>query len=142
MTLHVASRNKGSRIDGRTTNKPGYGISQRRRKRVEEPFGWMKTFGLLRKLRHRGESKVDWLFRFTATAYNNYSITRTDGMNKGSQKSYIRAQDEIADDPSPRPMLISSYRPAARSSAAHPYGVRSLITDGDPGESTQISTGC
>ena len=77
MTPHVASREKGSRIDGRTTNHLGYEISQRKRKRVEEPFGWMKTFGLLRKLRHRGEPKVDWLFRFTATAYN---ITRLHGL--------------------------------------------------------------
>ena len=77
ITPHVASRNKGSQIDGRTTSWPSYEISQRKRKRVEEPFGWMKTFGLLRKLRHRGEPKVDWLFRFTASAYN---ITRLQGL--------------------------------------------------------------
>ncbi len=64
MTPHVAARNQGSQIDGRTTNHPGYEVSQRKRKRVEEPFGWMKTFGLLGKLRHRGGPKVDWLFRY------------------------------------------------------------------------------
>ena len=69
ITPHVAAKAKGSRIDGRTTHQPGYEISQRKRKRVEEPFGWMKTFGLLRKLRHRGRETVDWQFRFTATAY-------------------------------------------------------------------------
>ena len=41
-----------------------------KRKRVEEAFGWMKTIGLLRKLRHRGGPTVDWIFRFTAAAYN------------------------------------------------------------------------
>jgi len=70
ITPHVASKARYSRIDGRTTHHRGYEISQRKRKRVEEPFGWMKTFGLLRKLRHRGHTTVDWVFRFTAAAYN------------------------------------------------------------------------
>jgi transposase len=73
ITPHVAKKASQSRIDGRTTRHPGYEISQRKRKRVEEPFGWMKTYGLLGKLRHRGRDNVRWLFRFTATAYN---ITR------------------------------------------------------------------
>ncbi len=71
-TPHVAMR-KHSRIDQRTAGHAGYKISQTKRKRVEEPFGWMKTYGLLGKLRHRGRENVDWLFRLTATAYN---ITR------------------------------------------------------------------
>lgn len=71
-TPHVAQR-QYSRIDHRTTRHEGYEISQRKRKRVEQPFGWMKTFGLLHKLRHRGRDNVVWLFRLTATAYN---ITR------------------------------------------------------------------
>jgi len=75
-TPHVAAR-KYSRIDARTTRQAGYEISQRKRKRVEEPFGWMKNYGLLRKLRHRGRENVDWLFRMTATAYN---ITRLKGL--------------------------------------------------------------
>lgn len=75
-TPHVARR-KYSRIDARTTRHAGYEISQRKRKQVEEPFGWMKNVGLLRKLRHRGRENVDWLFRMTATAYN---ITRLKGL--------------------------------------------------------------
>ena len=75
-TPHVAAR-KYSRIDRRTTRHAGYEISQRKRKRVEESFGWMKNYGLLRKLRHRGRENVDWLFRMTATAYN---ITRLKGL--------------------------------------------------------------
>jgi hypothetical protein len=45
-------------------------ISQRKRKRIEEVFGWMKTVGMLRKTRHRGVFKVGWVFTFTAAAYN------------------------------------------------------------------------
>jgi IS5 family transposase len=69
---HVAQNCKcrNSVIDGRTTRHPGYAISQRLRKRVEEIFGWMKTVGNLRKTRHRGEERVGWVFTLTATAYN------------------------------------------------------------------------
>ena len=72
VTPHVAQNmtNRASRIDGRTTRHPGYGVSQRCRKRVEEVFGWMKTVGLMRKTRHRGRPKVGWTFTFTAAAYN------------------------------------------------------------------------
>jgi hypothetical protein len=72
ITPHVAQHttNRRSAIDGRTTRHPGYAISQRCRKKVEQPFGWMKTVGLLRKLRHRGGRKVDWIVSFTAAAYN------------------------------------------------------------------------
>jgi hypothetical protein len=71
-TPHVAQSNKGrkSAIDGRTTRHPGYAISQQKRKRVEEIFGWMKTVGGMRKLRHRGLQLVGWLFTFAAAAYN------------------------------------------------------------------------
>ena len=69
---HVAQNCHGrkSAIDGRTTRYPGYAISQRLRKRVEEIFGWMKTVGHLRKTRHRGEDRVGWVFTLTAAAYN------------------------------------------------------------------------
>jgi transposase len=72
VTPHGAQNttNRRSAIDARTTRHLGYAISQRRRKRVEEAFGWMKTIGMLRKLRHRGRPKVEWIFRFTAAAYN------------------------------------------------------------------------
>jgi transposase len=72
ITPHVAQHTtkRRSAIDGRTTRHPGYALSQRCRKKVEQPFGWMKTVGLLRKLRHRGGRKVDWIVAFTAAAYN------------------------------------------------------------------------
>ena len=72
-TPHVAQNLKrpgGSAIDGRTTRHEGYQVSQRKRKRIEEVFGWVKTVGVLRKTRHRGLETVKWIFTFTATAYN------------------------------------------------------------------------
>ena len=62
--------NRRSAIDGRTTRHPGYQISQRKRKRIEEIFGWLKSVGLLRKLRHRGSERVNWIFIFASAAYN------------------------------------------------------------------------
>jgi len=72
VTPHVAQNNKGrkSAIDGRTTRRRGYAISQQRRKRVEEIFGWMKTVGGMRKLRHRGLQLVGWMFTLAAAAFN------------------------------------------------------------------------
>jgi hypothetical protein len=73
VTPHVAqnlARRGGSAIDGRTTRQAGYAISQRKRKRIEECFGWLKTIALLHKLRHRGTLKVDWIFTFARAAYN------------------------------------------------------------------------
>lgn len=72
-TPHVAQNTKrrgGSAIDGRTTRHAGYRISQQKRKRIEEVFGWLKTVGMLRKTRHRGLLKVGWVFTFAAAAYN------------------------------------------------------------------------
>ena len=73
VTPHVSQNTKrsgGSAIDGRTTRHAGYQVSQRKRKRIEEVFGWTKTVGMLRKTRHRGLETVRWVFTFTATAYN------------------------------------------------------------------------
>lgn len=70
VTPHVARKDKYSAIDGRTTTWEGYSVSQKKRKLVEEAFGWMKTVGLLAKLRHRGRAKARWVFQFTAAAYN------------------------------------------------------------------------
>jgi transposase len=72
VTPHVAQNttHRRSAIDGRTTRHAGYAVSQRRRKRVEEIFGWLKTIGLMRKTRHRGTRRVDWMFTFALAAYN------------------------------------------------------------------------
>src|SRR5487761_887268 len=70
---HVAQnlgRRGGSAIDHRTTRHTGYAISQKKRKRIDECFGWLKTIALLRKVRHRGTLLVDSLFTFACAAYN------------------------------------------------------------------------
>ena len=69
VTPHFALR-QDSIIDQRTTRHPGYALSQRKRKRVEEIFGWVKTVGGLRKTRHRGVARVNWMFSFALAAYN------------------------------------------------------------------------
>ena len=65
-----------SAIDGRTTRHPGYAIGQQKRKLVEQGFGWMKTIGGLRKLRHRGGPLVQWTFTLTAAAHNIVRMRR------------------------------------------------------------------
>lgn len=74
VTPHVAqfaaTGHRTTAIDARTTRHAGYTVSLTLRKRVEEIFGWMKTVGLLRKLRHRGGPRVSWMFMFTAAVYN------------------------------------------------------------------------
>ena len=72
VTPHVAQNdtNRRSAIDGRTTRHPGYAVSLRKRKRIEEVFGWMKTAAGMRKTRHRGTARVGWMFTLTAAAYN------------------------------------------------------------------------
>jgi len=72
VTPHVAQNTtkRASAIDRRTTRHPGYRVSQRHRKRVEEIFGWLKTVALLRKTRHRGVGRVGWMFTFGLAVYN------------------------------------------------------------------------
>ena len=72
VTPHVAQNdtNRASAIDGRTTRHPGYAVSMRKRKRVEEIFGWLKTVAVLRKTRHRGTQRVGWMYTFSLAAYN------------------------------------------------------------------------
>jgi transposase len=69
VTPHIA-RKPTSIIDERTTRHPGYAISQQKRKRIEEIFGWLKTVAGLRKTRHRGVALVGWIFTFALAAYN------------------------------------------------------------------------
>ena len=72
VTPHIAQSVSGRRsaIDDRTASEPGYGVSLRIRKRIEEAFGWAKTVAGLRKARHRGLPKVDWQFTLAMAAYN------------------------------------------------------------------------
>jgi hypothetical protein len=78
ITPQVAQNNTNRRsaIDGRTTEHAGYAISQKKRKRIEQSFGWMKTIGMLEKVKLRGLEKVSWLFTFMAAVYNLYRLQR------------------------------------------------------------------
>ena len=69
VTPHIAQK-PSSIIDARTTRHPGYALSQNRRKRIEEIYGWLKTVAGLRKTRHRGVARVGWTFTFALAAYN------------------------------------------------------------------------
>jgi IS5 family transposase len=72
VTPHVAQNTRGraSAIDRRTTRHLGYDVSQRKRKLVEQIFGWLKTIGLMRKTRHKGRDRVGWMFIFSVAIYN------------------------------------------------------------------------
>jgi transposase len=76
VTPHVAQNDHGrrSRIDERTTRHEGYRQSQKKRKLVEQVFGWMKTTAGLRKTKHRGRERVSWMFTLAAAAYNMIRI--------------------------------------------------------------------
>ena len=72
VTPHLAQNDshRRSAVDARTTRHDGYAISQRKRKRVEEVFGWMKTVALQRKTRFLGPDRTGWMFTLAAAAYN------------------------------------------------------------------------
>ena len=78
VTPHVAQNNKGraSAIDARTTRHPGYAISQKKRKLVEEPFGWGKTIGGLARPMRRGTPRMGFVFTFTMAAYDLIRLPR------------------------------------------------------------------
>lgn len=77
VTPHIAQNtSRRSAIDRRTTRHPGYTVSQRIRKRIEEGFGWMKSVGGMRKTKYRGLRKVGWAFTFSAAAYNIIRIPK------------------------------------------------------------------
>ena len=79
VTPHVAQnleRNGGSAIGGRTTRHPGYAVSQRIRKRVEEIFGWTKTVANFRRTRFRGLERTRLASYLVGTAYNLMRMAR------------------------------------------------------------------
>jgi transposase len=84
VTPHIAidghatktGKQRKTAIDRRTTRHAGYTVSQRVRKRIEEPFGWIKTVAQLRKTRHRGTRRVGWMFTLALAAYNVIRIPK------------------------------------------------------------------
>gem|GEM_PF-960893 len=80
---HVARRKIGSALAPQQARGKGHQTGQRKRNRIEEVFGWLKTVGMLRKVRHRGRERVDWIFVFAAAAYNLMRMTAaTDAIEK------------------------------------------------------------
>jgi len=80
VTPHIAQNmSRRSAIDGRTTRHPGYAVSQRIRKRIEEGFGWMKTIAGLKKTKYRGIGRVGWSFTMAAAAYNLMRLSKLMG---------------------------------------------------------------
>jgi transposase len=73
---HVAAKVKGSALDGRTTRHPGYAVSLRVRKRIEEAFGWAKGAAGFSRTRHRGLARVGWQFTLAMAAYNLVRLPR------------------------------------------------------------------
>ena len=76
VTPHVAQKANSSAIDGRTTRHAGYAVSQRKRKLVEEAFGWGKTIAGLAKMKVRGLPRVRFKFTFAMAAYNLIRMPR------------------------------------------------------------------
>ncbi len=81
VTPHICQNtsNRRSAIDGRTTRHLGYAMSQAARRRQERVNGWLKTVGLQRKARHRGRSRVGWLFTFALAVYDLVRMRRLVG---------------------------------------------------------------
>lgn len=78
VTPHIAQNISGRRsaIDARTTRHPGYAVSQKKRKRIEEPFGWGKTIGGLARPMLRGVRKLGFKFTLTMAGYNLIRLPR------------------------------------------------------------------
>ena len=91
VTAHVTQHttNRASAIDDRTTRHRGYALSQRIRMRIEEIFGWLKTIGLLRKTRHRGTARVEWMFLFSLAAYAAFRSTIHGGFREEIGPGYL-----------------------------------------------------
>src|SRR5271170_14250 len=77
VTPHVAQNNtnRSSAIDERTTRHAGYGVSMRKRKLIEEIFGWLKTVGLMRKTRHKGIARGGWMFTWAVAVFDLLRIS-------------------------------------------------------------------
>jgi transposase len=78
ITPHIAEKKNSKSVDGRTTRHEGYEISQRKRKRVEEIFGWAKTVGLIRKVKVKNLERVNWVFTFSMAVFNLVRIRNID----------------------------------------------------------------
>ena len=118
-TPHVAQNTTRQRsaIDGRTTRHAGHAVSMRIRKRIEEPFGWIKTIGGGRKLRYIGRERNRAWFKITAAVYNLIRITALDTTTRLTEPS-TGAQPGSRAQRATRP----ATRPDATASRPTPTG--------------------
>ena len=114
ITPHVAQNNthRSSVLDGRTTRHVGYAISQRKRKLVEQSFGWMKVIGLLRKVKLRGLEKVSWWFTLAGSSLQPDAAAKTPNLGDGLRENCVPplASGSAA--------LESAGRPASHSASS------------------------
>ncbi len=105
ITPHVAQNNtnRSSAVDERTTRHAGYEVSQRKRKRVEQSFGWMKMVGMLRKVKLRGIDKVGMAVHLHRSCLQPVPIAKSDGQNMNGAS--IRA---IESEKQPKRLLHNS----------------------------------
>src|SRR5262249_3931036 len=97
--------NRLSAIDGRTNRHCGYEVSQQKRKRVEEPFGWGKTIGGLARPMLRGVKKLDFKFTLTMAAYDLIKLAQVDRSNRLNDsrlpKQATAAHSKLGDNAKP-----------------------------------------
>ncbi len=107
VTPHVAQNNTNRRsaIDDRTTRHDGYEVSQRKRKRVEEIFGWDKVVGGIRKVKVRGLDRVGALFTLSLAAFNLVRIAQADLSSRMSTGSLSLEVSKISKTTRKRPIL-------------------------------------
>jgi hypothetical protein len=84
ITPHVAQKPKGSAIDKRTTRHPGYRVSLKIRKRIEEGFGWLKTTAGMRKTKLIGREKLSAQLLLGFSVYNLIRIGSLSGWWRGA----------------------------------------------------------
>jgi len=76
VTPNIAQKSRYSAIDGRTTRHDGYALSQKRRKKIEKPFGWAKTVGGMAQTMYRGVERARSRFILTMAANNLAQLPR------------------------------------------------------------------
>ncbi len=139
VTPHVAQNDKrpgGSAIDGRTARHAGYKVSQLKRKRMEEVFGWLKTVGMLRKTRHRGVHKVGWVFTFAAAAYNLVRMRNLVYTPFAPHKSGEKCVQ------TPAKQAFGRFAPAETSQKSSPSNVQKASTEESTLVTARFSAAC
>jgi hypothetical protein len=133
-------RSGGSAIDERTTRHGGYGVSQKKRKRIEECFGWLKTIARMRKVRHRGLEKVAWVFTFAGRGLQPGKDEKSTGQLSWRRISQGRSVSANGRGGQKRPRLLARRCLKCSSEATHV--VSSIVRVADLAENVRFSAAC